>query len=205
MYPTVGSRSYFPVTSWLVLVAVRKQRISNGQNAISVGHRTVGFPSIHSANANRKLFLGRQILPTSTGMDQSEGIQRSDLVSSPASISVRRISPIQRSDMWCPVVCVSLLLFVFCVWVAWADAEFWFCCEHRSFADSSSSLLLVFKTMMPVSCSISLFFSIILVVFFCFVFWLLTRVRKHLWTCLAWSSDLLWWWRTHCKSLIVSV
>jgi hypothetical protein len=26
-----------------------------------------------------------------------------------------------------------------------------------------------------------------------------------LWTCLAWSSDLLWWWRTHCKSLIVSV
>ncbi|CAK9856942.1 unnamed protein product [Sphagnum jensenii] len=47
-------------------------------------------------------------------MDQSEGIQRSDLVSSPVSISVRQISPIQRS-----------------------------------FADSSSSLLLVFKAMIP--------------------------------------------------------
>ncbi len=37
----------------------------------------------------------------------------------------------------------------------------WFCCENRSFADSSSSLLLVFKATMPVSCSISLSFSII--------------------------------------------
>ncbi len=126
MYPTVGSRSYFPVTSWWFLLLFGSKRISNGQNAISVRYRTVGVPSIHSANVNRKLFVGRQILPPSTGMDQSEGIQRSDLVSSPASISVRQINPIQRSDMWCPVVCVSLLLSEFCVWVACAVAEFGF-------------------------------------------------------------------------------
>jgi len=46
----------------------------------------------------------------------------------------------------------------------------WFCCENRSFADSSSSLLLVFKAMMPVSCSISLSFSIIFGLFVCLFF-----------------------------------
>lgn len=189
----------------MVLVAVRKQRISNGQDAISVGHRTVGFPSIHSANANRKLFVGRQILPPSTGRDQSEGIQRSDLVSSPASISVSRISPIQRSDMWCTVVCVSFASFcVLCVSCLYS------CGILVLLREQELCGLVFFASSCLQSHDAGKLFNISL--FFCYFRWffffgggLLTRVRKHFWTCLAWSSDLLWWWRTHCKSLIVSV
>lgn len=66
---------------------------------------------------------------------------------------------------------------VLCVRVACAVAEFWFCCENRSFADSSSSLLLVFKAMMPVSCSISLSFSIFFLFFFLF-FWATYKSSK---------------------------
>ncbi len=168
MYPTVGSRSCFPVLLY------------GGSGYPTVRTPSLwdidGWISINPFSESEQKIICRP--SDSTTIHWHGSIRRDPTVRS-CVFACFHFGPSDQPDptVRYAVPCCVRFLASFCVLciTRLCSCGIWFCCENRSFADSS----LRFKAMMPVSCSISLCFSIIFVfLFLVLVFWATYKSSK---------------------------